>query len=762
MSIGAWGEGDALTPTNLNVRGGGPFSSTSMVNVSWSMFSTSRNTTSIQSAINYASTNSYAGIVIPQSYLPYDTSTISDIYTVHRQREGGPQSLDIWDVGAYGAVNGIGDAYAAFQGALNAASNSARNARSVYVPETGKYSLSQPLWIKGHHVTLRGQEGANISALGAQLYATYAYGPTVVLANSSATVPGIVASLISSTGSSFKGSATSPRWFNLRDAATCDLNGLSQLCIEMFVRFDGATTSQTILNSEGKWCAGDSASQAFGFSTRFDSKLQGFLATSNGSTGAITGGSAVASSTTYHVALTYDGSTVRLFGAAPGATSTVLVSSSLTGTVAQGASEDILLGVVSSIGLEQNISGFSVTVDSVRISDTARYTGSFTAPSSKLTNDANTLILMNFENQVGMCSEAQTKNGTAWMWCRQTGSSINPISDVAIENLIVGGAIAASGVVMVPGCQNFQMRNVLFSHYRDAVLVVAGDNYPWHFSDIYLQSGVRRGLMMLGNAVFGTLDNLLAVETGALPVILQGGTTWRTGYVLADTTTVFELLSWTNANPNSVPIIDNVAFSAEVGVGSGWRGDVAATTSGNVHASGVNLRNCTLETRTAEPLTVDSTDIVVVDSCTFSVLAGSPTGLVKVLGASTQPVEIRRCVQNATFTPWSATTGAVNINRIGPFYSASTGSTLNFDASVADEWDLMLTSDVTQSMWTKISYGQPVSGAIKMDSTGSRLFTWPTNSKGTVTLSYGSAAINTFAGFYDGVNVILTSVRTGL
>jgi hypothetical protein len=49
-----------------------------------------------------------------------------------------------------------------------------------------------------------------------------------------------------------------------------------------------------------------------------------------------------------------------------------------------------------------------------------------------------------------------------------------------------------------------------------------------------------------------------------------------------------------------------------------------------------------------------------------------------------------------------------------------------------------------------------------MDSTGSRLFTWPTNSKGTVTLSYGSSAINTFSGFYDGVNVILTSVRTGL
>lgn len=107
-------------------------------------------------------------------------------------------------------------------------------------------------------------------------------------------------------------------------------------------------------------------------------------------------------------------------------------------------------------------------------------------------------------------------------------------------------------------------------------------------------------------------------------------------------------------------------------------------------------------------------------------------------------------------------TGTASIGPLGTFSSTSTGGTVRFKASNFDMWDLTLTSDVTLSTWTQISYGQPVAGTIKMDSTGSRLFTWPTNSKGTVTLSYGSSAINTFAGIYDGTNVILYSVRTGL
>lgn len=149
MSIGAWAEGDLLTPDNMNNRGGGPFSSTSLVNVSWSMFSASKNTTSIQSAILYAGTNNYAGIVIPQAYLPYDTSTISDVYSVQRFWERGP--WDKWDVRAYGAAgNGVDDT-----AALTAAVAAAPSGAVVWFGETGTFSITTTLAPIGTTKTLR-------------------------------------------------------------------------------------------------------------------------------------------------------------------------------------------------------------------------------------------------------------------------------------------------------------------------------------------------------------------------------------------------------------------------------------------------------------------------------------------------------------------------------------------------------------------------------------------------------------------------------
>jgi hypothetical protein len=41
---------------------------------------------------------------------------------------------------------------------------------------------------------------------------------------------------------------------------------------------------------------------------------------------------------------------------------------------------------------------FNGSIDSVRISNNARYTGAYTVPTTKLTSDANTVLLLNFNN----------------------------------------------------------------------------------------------------------------------------------------------------------------------------------------------------------------------------------------------------------------------------------------------------------------------------------------------------------------------------
>jgi hypothetical protein len=101
------------------------------------------------------------------------------------------------------------------------------------------------------------------------------------------------------------------------------------------------------------------------------------------------------SGVTHHIALSYDGTTVRLF---KDGTSVASVAASGTWTIP--AYESWMLGSIENVcypGTCGALTGqYHAYYDSLRISNTARYTANFTAPTAKFANDGNTIFLLNF------------------------------------------------------------------------------------------------------------------------------------------------------------------------------------------------------------------------------------------------------------------------------------------------------------------------------------------------------------------------------
>ena len=127
---------------------------------------------------------------------------------------------------------------------------------------------------------------------------------------------------------------------NLRDTGTAELNGRTSLTVEFFykpnVTLGPADSNYNILSSSGSATPVDS-NVALSIGNVANDRI---VATLNvgGTTYSIgTPNNAVQKGTTYHVALTYDGSTIRLF-----LNGTLKTSTSATGTIHQLACEDFL------------------------------------------------------------------------------------------------------------------------------------------------------------------------------------------------------------------------------------------------------------------------------------------------------------------------------------------------------------------------------------------------------------------------------------
>jgi hypothetical protein len=97
---------------------------------------------------------------------------------------------------------------------------------------------------------------------------------------------------------------------------------------------------------------------------------------------------------THHLAVTYDGSNARLF--LDGA---LLKTASASGTWTVLPYQSFMIadqGTQVYPGMQATVPTPPAYYDSLRVSNSARYTANFTAPSAKFSSDGNTVFLLNF------------------------------------------------------------------------------------------------------------------------------------------------------------------------------------------------------------------------------------------------------------------------------------------------------------------------------------------------------------------------------
>ncbi len=401
--------------------------------------------------------------------------------------------------------------WAAIQGAINL--QASLSGGLVYVPK-GNYQINYPILLPTGPF-LRGDGPSSLltnKMLGG--------GPVVIVFGSSfpiSTIPSwgqvpVQSSLATGAGSAY--TLTNSQYINVRDFPQGDIDGLAQICIECFLLVNSPFLRSRFLQSRGARIQTESTTSAFTLSINSSQKLTATLNVA-GSVKTVTSASTISLATVHHVALTYDGSTVRLFldGISQG------TPASASGTITQKYSEDFTIGDAVSGWPDgpSEANALSGAVDSVRLSNTARYTSDFTPPTAKFTADANTLFLCNFDSILTVIVGCTTSNGQGYTVYRcGTGNfGQTQMRDLAIDGgrgHAVFGLLSPSSIlesIYITACRSgMQFWN---NCYTSSIL------------NPFVGLSTRYGLVMSGAMSEMTIQNPNIRCTGGLGI---GGTNW--------------------------------------------------------------------------------------------------------------------------------------------------------------------------------------------------------------------------------------------
>jgi len=182
----------------------------------------------------------------------------------------------------------------------------------------------------------------------------------------------------------------------------------------------------------------------------------------NGSAVAIGGGAGtlqIAPNKIHHIALTYDGSTLRLFVDGALSASTAASGNWTIPAFESFEISDTAPNIYPGYGANSSLPG--AFYDSLRISNTARYTSNFSPPTAKFVSDSNTVFLENFPsgtptgtieglwgNSTNTFIPIETSNGAALddpiyignMQLSDNGIYANWMLNSTIENIQINGA----------------------------------------------------------------------------------------------------------------------------------------------------------------------------------------------------------------------------------------------------------------------------------------------------------------------------------
>lgn len=393
----------------------------------------------------------------------------------------------------------------------------------IHIP-TGTILLTRPLRISRSNFILKGEGRSStfIRSIGQW------EGPVAL---SSPNYPSITTapSLVSGPGASMVLNGTNAYYLNLRDSTTMNLDGLQKFCLELFYRPTSDTTDQWFLQNiiacQGRRIASEPISRCFSLDHFEGNRIRVSLNVGGTPVALESPKNAVSVGQVYHLALSYDGFTIRQF-----INGNIVSSAAATGTVKQQPHEDCTIGPAvqdwpETTFLDNMAKG---EIDSVRISKTERYTANFTPPIAKHVKDSNTLMLLNFSNLQDIFVVGETFNLNAWLPLRR--QTTTEIVGVNFRDLQFQG----TGPFFFH-CPSFTFDGVWFLTISSGVFF-QGNCYLVHFRDIMcLADGTPSSRGAFVSSVSGALafDGVNQFVGSAYPFVSTGGSGICSGLFIA-------------------------------------------------------------------------------------------------------------------------------------------------------------------------------------------------------------------------------------
>ncbi len=426
-------------------------------------------------------------------------------------------------------ANGTDD-WPTIQGELDtlASREYASYSRTLKLP-AGRVGVSRPLVMRTKSTHAAGIHLRGASNGDTQLVPVgdFASGPYVLVRDSTpnTTPVNLGPSLVTGPGQALRAQPDGPI-LNLHSDPRTQLGSLSAMTVEFFVKRVAAVGSKTCLVNYGLPITGN-----VGWNINIGELVDTFQVTW-GEFFERTASAPFTVGTVYYVALVFDGSSVSLYQGIPGETvSRVLHLTGTAGTVPSlpGTAGNLVIGTDGAP--DPSYRGWGspdAWVDGLRLSNTARYSGaSFTAPTEKPTCDANTLLLLNFDEvdrdfvigRTGITGYPYLP-GTKCYFVPYPAANGSLLSNVRVSDLAMGDDGCNLCGVYATGAILSTYERLYFRGVWNAIRLDA-NTYSTTVKDVY---GVCAGygLMQLQDSESVRVDNLNFERCGAFGIFAQG------------------------------------------------------------------------------------------------------------------------------------------------------------------------------------------------------------------------------------------------
>lgn len=688
-------------------------------------------TTKLNLAIPAAKAAGVRHVILRDLSLPYDASLVNFDNAVRVVREG-QRSWSEYDARAYGASITGSDGYAGLQAAADAIGA----AGGVLRLEDGDHSYSLPLWLKREGTRLLGSAAYKPAAnlVPCVLRPTYAFGPAILVAPDTEHVGGLSAPLVPGPGNSWKPSV-STRYFNLRDSRTMDLHGLTALTVECYYRPDDVVGNSILFSSRGRWFNYEAAGSAVELQVQSGGQVIAHITTSSGGMTSIGSADALVAGTMYHIALCWSGTNLYLF-----VDGVLKATTAKVGTLVQADAEECPVGPSFDLAPECTFSsdGPHGPVYSLNILNVCKYTTNFAKPTAAFVKTGNTLMLLNWDLNMGPLTRGQTYLGDGWLLERQ--SSV--LNGVEISGLGVADySNRVTAIMFAPGCANHAEVSYFQAAYtRDGIRTLPGPGIPCHMHDLHI-SASRYSLCLSGGTAFLELSSI-NINNGMLPLWLGCGAAIVDNFeIICDATTVFAAILMNYNSGSTVYHVRTLITNTENGLSSKWRGSLAIGGFLGTPGAGALLESCALGTDNSVPvMLIDSTDDVVARGCAFVSGGSPPATVMQVKGSLTRPVKLEASRQAGTtgWLPWSDVAGTAVVGKIGP-KSVTFSPTPTFSADLGDDFSLStpVTAPITAITVNHLTPGQELTWFFQQDGVGHAIAA-PPNWKGSTWADAGA------------------------